>query len=319
MARDVPTIAPGMVRTFAALALSTLLVIVVAACGGNPGPEPSPVGQASPTTALASPSTALATPSANPSPSPGVIPHVFVIVMENTALARALASPPIARLASANTLLTNYYAVARPSLPNYLAMTSGSTWGIADNGYHVLPGADLGTQLTTAGISWKAYMEGLTDAGCMRSPYPYALKHNPFAYYGGKCPPNVVPMDALYADLAAVTPSFLFIKPGLCNDGHDCSLDVAGAWLESTVARILMSDAWRSSGVMFIVWEEGDGGDNNLVPLIVVTKDAAARRVESRYDHYSLLATIQDLFGLPRLGAAATAQPLTHLIASGSR
>ena len=310
-----------MARTFSPLTLSTLLVIAVAACGGNPGTEPSPVGQASPTTALASPTTASATPSASlsPSPSPRVTPHVFVIVMENAGLARALTSPPIARLASANTLLTNYYAVARPSLPNYLAMTSGSTWGIADNDYHVLPATDLGTQLTTAGISWKAYMEGLTDAGCMTSPYPYALKHNPFAYYGGKCPANVVPMDALYADLAAVTPRFLFIKPGLCNDGHDCSLDVAGAWLEATVARIVASDAWRSSGVMFILWEEGDGGDNNLVPLIVVTKDAAARRIESRYDHYSLLATIQDLLGLPRLGAAATAQPLTQLIAGGSR
>lgn len=239
--------------------------------------------------------------------------------MENAALGRALTSPAIARLANANTLLTNYYAVARPSLPNYLAMTSGSTWGVTDNGYYVLPATDLGTQLTTAGISWKAYMEGLTDAGCLRSPYPYALKHNPFAYYGGKCPPNVVPMDALHADLAAVTPSFLFIKPGLCNDGHDCSLDVAGAWLETTVAQILQSDAWRSNGVLFIVWEEGDGGDNNLVPLIVITKETAARRVESRYDHYSLLATIQDLYGLPRLGAAARAQPLTQLIAGAGR
>lgn len=319
MARDVPTIAAVMVRTFAPLAVSTLLVIVVAACGSNPGQEPSPVGQASPTTALASPSTALASPSSSPSPSPRAMPQVFVIVMENAGLGRAMASSPIARLANANTLLTNYYAVARPSLPNYLAMTSGSTWGIADNDYHVLPATDLGTQLTTAGISWKAYMEGLTDAGCMSSPYPYALKHNPFAYYGGKCPPNVVPMDALYADLAAVTPRFLFIKPGLCNDGHDCSLDVAGAWLETTVARIQASAAWRSSGVMFILWEEGDGGDNNLVPLIVVTRETAARRIESRYDHYSLLATIQDLFGLPRLGAAATAQTLTPLIAGGGR
>jgi len=247
------------------------------------------------------------------------MPHVFLIVMENTALGRAMASPPIARLANANTLLTNYYAVARPSLPNYLAMTSGSTWGVTDNGYHVLPAADIGTQLTAAGISWKAYMEGLTDAGCMRSPYPYALKHNPFAFYGGKCPPNVVPLDALDADLAGVTPRFVFIKPGLCNDGHDCSLDVAGAWLETTVARILQSDAWRSGAVMFIVWEEGDGGDNNLVPLIIITKEAAPRRIESRYDHYSLLATIQDLYGLPRLGAAATAQPLTRLVAGEGR
>jgi phosphoesterase family protein len=161
-------------------------------------------------------------------------------------------------------------------------------------------------------------MEGLTDAGCMRSPYPYALKHNPFAYYGGRCPPNVVPLTTLAADLAGDTPHFAWIKPGLCNDGHDCSLDVAGAWLENTVSRIVSSDAWRSSGVMFIVWEEGDG-DGNLVPLIVLTQDGASRRIESRYDHYSLLATIGDLFGLPRLGAAATAQPLTPLLGAGSR
>lgn len=283
-----------------------LLVTAVTACGGSAPTQSSPVSQASAT-------------SPSPSPSPRVIPHVFVIVMENAGLDRALQSRPIARLANANTLVTNYYGVARPSLPNYLAMTSGSTWGITDNGYHVLPTTDLGTQLTTAGISWRAYMEGLTGAGCLRSPYPYALKHNPFAYYGGKCPPNVVPMDALDADLAGVTPRFLFIKPGLCNDGHDCALDVAGAWLEATVARILMSEAWRAGGIMFILWEEGDAGDNNLVPLIIISKDSPARRVETRYDHYSLLATIEDLFGLSRLGAAATARPLTPLISAVGR
>ena len=307
-----------MVRrlTLAAFVLTALLVAVVTACGGMP-PEPIPLGQASPSsTASVSPSR-IASHSPSASPTPRVIPHVFVIVMENAGLNRALRAPAIARLASANTLMTNYYGVARPSLPNYLAMTSGSTWGVTDNGYHVLPTSDLGTQLTSAGFSWRAYMEGLTDAGCLRSPYPYALKHNPFAYYGGKCPPNVVPMDALEGDLAGATPSFLFIKPGLCNDGHDCSLDVAGAWLESTVARIQASDAWRSGGVMFVLWEEGDGGDNNLVPMIIISKDAPARRVDTRYDHYSLLATIEDHFGLPRLGAARTAQPLTSLFAPG--
>jgi phosphatidylinositol-3-phosphatase len=307
----------GVDRSIASLAISALLVTVVAACGGNTLPEPRPLGQASPSPTASSSPSPTASRSPSPSPSPGVIPHVFVIVMENAGLNRALQSRPIARLASANTLLTNYYGVARPSLPNYLAMTSGSTWGITDNGYHVLPTTDLGTQLTTAGISWRAYMEGLTDAGCLRSPYPYALKHNPFAYYGGKCPPNVVPMEALDVDLAGVTPSFLFIKPGLCNDGHDCALDVAGAWLEATVTRIVMSEAWRAGGIMFVLWEEGEAGDNNLVPLIIISKDSPARRVETRYDHYSLLATIEDLFGLPRLGAAATAQPLTPLFVPG--
>jgi hypothetical protein len=248
-----------------------------------------------------------------------VAPHVFVIVMENTGLESALRSEPIARLASANALAINYHAVARPSLPNYLALTSGSTWGITDDAYHSLPtAADLGTQLTSAGISWRAYMEGMTaDAGCMRSPYPYALKHDPFAYYGGACPPNVVPIEDLDSDLAGATPSFVWISPGLCHDGHDCALDVAGAWLDALVSRIESSEAWRSGGTLFIVWDEGNGGDGNVVPLIVLTKDTTPMRVETQYDHYSLLATIEDLFHLPRLGSAATAMPLTQLIAGG--
>jgi phospholipase C len=249
-------------------------------------------------------------------PTAGVAPHVFVLVMENTGLGRALGSQRIARLASANGLATNYHAVARPSLPNYLALTSGSTWDISDNDYHSLPAVDLGTQLTSAGVSWRAYMEGMTTAaGCMRSPYPYALKHNPFAYYGGACPSNVVPIEALDADLAGATPAFTWITPGLCHDGHDCALDVAGAWLDDAVSRITSSEAWRANGLLFIVWDEGDS-DSNLVPLIVLAKDTTATRVASQYDHYSLLATIEDLYKLPRLGAAKTARPLTPLLGS---
>src|SRR5258706_5060211 len=97
-------------------------------------------------------------------------PHVFVIVMENTSLVTALRSPAIERLAAKYALATNYHAVSSPSLPNYLAMTSGSTWGITDDAYHVLPAGGLGAQLTAAGVSWRAYMDGLTSAGCLRSP-----------------------------------------------------------------------------------------------------------------------------------------------------
>jgi hypothetical protein len=307
-----------MARSLATLVAGAVLVAAIVACGGNNQPTPSLQGQVRPTpTPSSTPHSVPSDPP--PPPTTAARPHVFVLVMENTGLGRALGSQPIARLASANALATNYRAVARPSLPNYLALTSGSTWGIVDNDYHALPVADLGTQLTTAGVSWRAYMEGLTtDAGCMRSPYPYALKHNPFAYYGGACPSNVVPIEALDADLAGVTPDFVWITPGLCHDGHDCTLDVAGAWLDDTVSRIVSSDAWRSSGVLFIVWDEGDGGDSNLVPLIVLTKDTTATRVESQYDHYSLLATIEDLYRLPRLGAATTARPLTPLLPVGS-
>ncbi|MDQ2912935.1 MAG: hypothetical protein M3T56_06735 [Chloroflexota bacterium] len=233
--------------------------------------------------------------------------------MENTSLASALQAPSIASVASKYTLATNYRAVSSPSLPNYLAITSGSTWGITDNNYHALPAGGLGAQLTAAGVSWRAYMEGLTSAGCMRSPYPYALKHNPFAYYGGSCPENVVGLDALDADLARDTPSFVWITPGLCHDGHDCALDEAGTWLQGLVARIVASSAWRDHGALFVVWDEGDGR-SSVVPLIVATPDLVSSRVDGSYDHYSLLAAIEDIFGLPRLGAAKDARPLTDLL-----
>ena len=234
--------------------------------------------------------------------------------MENTGLRRALATPSIAALASRFILATSYHAVARPSLPNYLALTSGSTWDVADDAYHALPEAGIGRQLTDAGISWRAYMEGMTAAGCMRSPYPYALKQDPFAYYGGACAPNVVPLDALDADLVGQTPRFVWITPGLCHDAHDCALDEAGVWLDALVARIVVSPAWRDGGVLFIVWDEGDGGDTNLVPLIAGTSTSAPGESAAPYDHYSLLATIEDLFGLPRLGKAKDATPIAEVL-----
>ncbi len=225
--------------------------------------------------------------------------------MENASFGRVLASRPFNALAERYSVATNYHANARPSLPNYLAMTSGSTWNISDNGYYALPSGGLGAQLTKAGITWRAYMEGMTHDGCLNSPYPYALKHNPFAYYGGGCPDNVVPFEQLDADLAGVTPAFVWVTPGLCHDGHDCSLEDAGVWLDTLILSIVSSRAWRERGVLFIAWDEGDGGDpTNHVPLIAATSGGRGLRSDTPYDHYSLLATIEDLFGLPRLGAA---------------
>jgi phospholipase C len=291
-----------------AAALICLAIGLVVACASPRATPPAPTEAA----ATAPPPIGAPAPSANAAPAR---PHVFVIVMENASLARALAAPPIAMLASTYRVATNYHAVARPSLPNYLALTSGSTWGLTDNDYHVLPAGGIGAQLSATGVPWRAYMEGLTEGGCLNSPYPYAVKHNPFAYYGGACPQNVVPLDALDADLAAETPQFVWISPGLCHDGHDCDLAEAGAWLAQLVARIVASAAFRERAVLFVVWDEGDGGDDtNLVPLIVVTPDPVGRRSTELYDHYSLLATIEDTFGVPRLGAAAGARSLTDLL-----
>jgi phosphatidylinositol-3-phosphatase len=292
-----------------------LALMLVVSCAG-----PSSVTTPSPASAAPSPSESPASvpPAATTTPTPP-LPHVFVIVMENASLATAQRSPSVQRLAGTYALATNYHAVSSPSLPNYLALTSGSTWGVTDDAYHVLPAGGLGLQLTAAGIGWRAYMEGLTDGGCLHSPYPYALKHNPFAYYGGTCPPNVVSLDGLDADLVENTPTFVWVTPGLCHDGHDCSFAIAGPWLEDLVARIVASAAWRNGGVLFIVWDEGDGGSSSLVPLIVAAQGLGNREIGGAYDHYSLLGTVEDLLALPRLGAAQNAHALTDLLPRTTR
>lgn len=237
--------------------------------------------------------------------------------MENRSYDQAIAGGYTAKLAQQFGVATNYHAVSHPSLPNYLALTSGSTWGIADDGYHALPASGLGQQLTQAGITWRAYMEGMSGT-CFSSPYPYALKHDPFPYYGGKCPAEVQSLGSFAPDMAgADAPRFVWISPGLCNDGHDCSTAVADRYLARIVPQIMATAAWQQNGVLFITWDEGEDSSNHVLTL-VIRPGGAAQQSKAYHDHYSLLATVEDLLGVPRLGQAAKANTLRELLVSGS-
>ena len=240
--------------------------------------------------------------------------HVFVIVMENHSAVEALSGAFTSSLAARYGVAENYHAVSHPSVPNYLALTSGSTWGARDDSYRVLPKNDIGTQLTQAGIGWRAYMEGLGTAGCLDSPVPYDPGHNPFAFYGGQCPSNVVPLTALAGDLAGSTPRFTWITPDRCHDTHDCSVSVGDEWLRQEVQQIKASQAWNSNGVLFITWDEDDGSADNRVLTLVVAPGMSHRTSQKAYTHYSLLATIEDLLGVGRLGEAANAMPMSDLV-----
>jgi hypothetical protein len=286
------------------MAAVLLLALSSCACAGQPAP-PTHVPPAAP----------VPSSSASP-PAPAAGSHVFVIVMENRSYAEAISQPYTARLASRYAVATDYHAVSHPSLPNYLALTSGSTFGITDDGYHRLPAGGIGAQLTQRGIPWRAYMEGMTR-GCTDSPGPYALKHDPFAYYGGACPPQVVPLTSLDADLRGATPSFVWITPDLCHDGHDCSSQTADDFLAGLVPRILASDAWRQNGLLLITWDEDDGHGDNRVPALVVAPTLASHQTSRPHDHYSLLATVEDRLGVPRLGEAARASAFDELFAAG--
>jgi phosphatidylinositol-3-phosphatase len=276
-------------------ALPLVVLLLMTAC--------QPVAQSKPGSSPA----ASARASASSSPTPAAAKHVFVIVLENTSYQLALRQPYIASLAKQYAVATNYSEVGSPSLPNYLAMTSGSTWGIRDDNYHQLPATGLGQQLSDAGISWKAYTEGFTG-DCFNSPYPYALKHNPFAYYGGACPANVVPMTDLASDLTGDTPQLSWITPGMCNDGHDCGVATSDRWLAQFVPQITSSPAWKQGGTLFVVWDESSSAGGR-VALLVITPNLRGQ-LAMPLNHYSLLATIADQLKVARLGLAKDATSL---------
>ena len=286
------------------------LSLLATACGTPPSAarsSPSP-----------SPSATPAPPSPSPTPSPTPVPaHVFVIVMENRSYQQAVAQPYVSSLIARYGLATNYHAVAHPSLPNYLALTSGSTWGIHDDGFHRLPLSGLGSELSDAGIAWRAYTEGFTG-DCFASPYPYALKHNPFAYYGGRCPPAVVPLTQLAGDLAGATPQLAWITPGLCHDGHDCASSVADQWLAAVVPQITGSPAWQQNGTLYITWDESNGFGANQVALIVVAPNLLSHTAGAYFDHYSLVATIADQLGVARPGQSGGASSIAQAFGIGA-
>jgi hypothetical protein len=251
--------------------------------------------------------------SSPPSPSAH---HVFLIVMENKTPAEALTGSFTSMLASKYGVADNYRAITHPSVPNYLAIASGSTWNVTDDSYHKLPKQDLGSELTSAGIKWHAYMQGFVAGGCFTSPLPYDPGHNPFAFFGGGCPSNVVPLTNLDGDLAtaASTPRFAWIGPDRCNDEHSCPVSAGDDWLRQTVNRLMASPAWNDKSVLFVTWDEDDGSGDNHVLTLIVAAGVGHRTSHAAYNHYSLLASIEDLLSVKRLGQAASAQAMLDLL-----
>jgi acid phosphatase len=232
-------------------------------------------------------------------PSPPA--HVVVIVFENESAAQidAVSAPTFSALGRRYARLTNYFAVTHPSLPNYLALVSGSTHGITtDCTTCNLAGTTIGDQLTRAGRSWFAYAEGYPTG------YGFAKKHVPFLYFGSGAD-HVLPLSRFDAK---ALPDFAFIVPNLCHDMHDCAVATGDAWLKRFVRPLLSVP----QTVVFVVFDEGTD-NNHVAGYALGTMVRRGSVFAPRVDHYGLLRTIEDLWGLPRLGAARTARPITGI------
>jgi len=242
----------------------------------------------------------------------GTPAHVMVIVEENRDRSEVIGSPSMPYLNSLATTYGNtaaWQGIGHPSLPNYLALISGSTLGVTDDGcgYSFSGVPTLGAQLTLAGIGWKAYLEGLPSAGSTTCESgEYVKKHNPFAYFPQTNGPNVVPASQFASDLSAgKLPPFAFYVPNECNDGHDCSNTIVDKYLKGLIPAVLASAWYAENGTIIITYDEAVG--EGKIPTVVVHGSGDGRTLAAAGDHYGTLATIEDLYGVPRLGRAALA------------
>jgi hypothetical protein len=251
--------------------------------------------------------------------------HVVIVVFENKEFGEVIGSsqaPTFRRLAKRGAFLTNYCGVAHPSLPNYLALVSGSTHGIdTDCTACAVAGRNLADTLERAGLTWKTYAEGLPRRGFTGAQAGrYAKKHNPFLYFrdvfsSRRRLARIVPLRALKHDLAARSlPSFSLVIPDLCHDMHDCSVATGDRWLASFLPPLVANPQLRH-GVVFIVFDEGaesdlSGGGGHTVAVVVGRTVKPGSRSVASLDHYNLLRTVEAGLRLPRLGRSRTARPI---------
>lgn len=240
-------------------------------------------------------------PQTHPAPptagAPRPFSHVFVIVMENQSADTLLANPRasyIRSLARQYAYDSAYYGVTHPSLPNYVALIAGRTFGShSDSPAQRFSGPTLASELNQAGISWQAVMESLPHTGFAgawspgaseEAPTLYAEKHDPFMLFRNLRAhdrQHVVPLSVLAAELTSgAVPRFVFLTPNLCNDMHGQAggrhpacpesqksrlIRDGNSFLAAWIPRILHSPAWHGNAVVFVVWDEG-GGAPTLQP-----------------------------------------------------
>lgn len=301
-----PIYVPAMLRHRLAFGLSVAIALVTGCAPNNPGVPGSPAVT-----------------------HPRLDGTIFTIVFENENADRVLVPENANFYALSQTYgrADAYVTAVHPSLANYIVMTSGETHGITasdDPATNVaIEGSDnLADQLDGGGVPWRAYMESMGEPCRMESREPYRANHDPFLYYTSmasdpaRCAEHVVDFDERFAeDLASDAYRFMWITPNQCHNGHNCPMASADAFLGEVLEQILASPGYRAGGAIFILFDEGhlrilDAGAN--IPAIVVSDRLVLPGyvTDTRFDHRSYLATIEDIFGLDRLPTTVDATPL---------
>jgi len=315
-----------------ALGAITLLGGALLGTGGFTGQAAAATAQTATQTGATSASHPCGTES-----KPHTYKHVIWIFMENQSYSTIIGSSHaqyINTVARECGVATNYHNVTHPSLPNYMAATSGLSYSSLKG---FLPDCNPGGSCETSargifgqGESWKAYDETM-PSNCARANHGnYAVRHNPAVYYTTLhgCSGDDVPFTSLAGDLKHNRlPAFSFITPNLIDDMHNGTVQDGSTWLSHNLPTILNSAEYKNgSTAVFITWDEGEEGGYDvgehcatntkdischIATLVISPSTKSGTKSGTLFNHYSLLATAEQLLGLSKLGLAASAPTMT--------
>lgn len=244
--------------------------------------------------------------------------HIVIVVEENRSAANIIgnrSAPFITALAAAGANMTQSYAETHPSEPNYLALFAGDTFGVTSDRCPVNAGAapNLGSELLAAGYTFAGFAEGLPAVGSPAcTAGKYARKHVPWANFTNVPAGNSLPFSAFPIGNYAALPTVSFVIPNNDDNMHDGSIAQADAWLNRELSGYANWAAANNS-LLILTFDEDDGGSRNQIPTIFYGAHVRPGSYSEQINHYSVLSTIEQMYGLPKTGHAAGAPPITDI------
>ncbi|MBW5446300.1 acid phosphatase [Cohnella sp. CFH 77786] len=264
-------------------------------------------------TAPDAPQAAPAPVSAKTTPKPD---KVVIVIEENHSFKQIYHNPDapyMNELMKKGANLVNHYAVEHPSQPNYYDLFSGSNQGIKDDKRpKKKSGApNLASELIKRGYTFGGYSESLPKTGfdgSYDSAFKYARKHNPWVNFTNVPSAANMPFDSFPQDFARL-PTVSIVVPNLDHDIHDGTVKQADDWLKKNLSPYV-EWAEKHNGLFLLTWDEDDYGSKNKIPTIFVGPMVKQGTYAQKSNHFSVLRTIEDLYGLPALGESRKAKAL---------
>jgi acid phosphatase len=301
-----------------------LSVALVTGCGGTDSSAPEAGPSSTSATTHATPSTSsphshhTRTPSSSPShpPKASGVSKLLVFVVENHSLDEMRSQMPWTyALAQRYGYATSYRAMTHPSLPNYLAIAGGSTFGVSDDhdpSSHPLSGPSVFGSALHAGLTARVYADAMPSACLLTSTDQYAVRHNPWTYFVDErspCGTDDLPLTRYADDVrGGGLPDAGMVVPDICHDAHNCSLAIADAWLHQEVGLAMSGPDFRAGRLAIVLTaDEDDGSQGNTVLTVVVHPSVHHLVVGSPLTQLSLSRLYSEVLGTAPLRDAATA------------